>query len=167
MTEQPLTFVPSDSVLEENAAIFEAHARRIRERLPQVEVRQHGGSAAPGLVTAGDVDVHVRVDIESFTPARDALCELYEPTLREKWNEQVAYYIAPGARPPVEIVLTLIGSSDDLHHGAAWERILSDPALVERYNALKREHEGGRLDDLKSAKRAFFYEVVRGLRETD
>ena len=46
------------------------------------------------------------------------------------------------------------------------ERILSDPALVARYNALKLDHEGGMLDDYKAAKREFFWEVVRGLDAT-
>jgi hypothetical protein len=64
-------------------------------------------------------------------------------------------------RPPVEIVLTLSGSVDDLHHGEAWQRIMADHALAERYNALKREHEGGSLADYKAAKRDFFHEIVR------
>ncbi len=47
------------------------------------------------------------------------------------------------------------------------ERILADPSLVERYNALKLDHEGGEIDDYKTAKREFFWEVVRSLDEPD
>jgi hypothetical protein len=42
MAEPRPTFVWSDSVAEEAAAVFAAHALRIRERLPQVEIgHQH------------------------------------------------------------------------------------------------------------------------------
>jgi len=165
MTGQPLTFVPSNSIAQETAAIFATHAQRINQRLPAVEVRHHGGSAAPGLVTSGDVDLHVRTDAEGFGAARDTLSELYEPVLEWKWNDEVAYYHAAGARPPVEVVLTLVGSLDDRFHKDAWERLLADPELVRRYNAIKHDHEGGVLDDYKAAKREFFWEIVRGLDE--
>jgi hypothetical protein len=62
----------------------------------------------------------------------------------------------------VEVALTVIGTLTDLHHGRAWRLIASDAALRERYNALKRAHEGGSIDDYNVAKRAFFYESFRG-----
>ena len=165
MNGDPLTFVPSDSIAQQTEAVFAAHAERIREQLPNVEVRLHGGSAAPGLVTSGDVDLHVRTDVEGFGAARDTLSELYEPVLEWKWNDEVAYFVDYGDEPPVELVLTLVGSLDDRFHKAAWERILTDPGLVARYNALKHDHEGGVLDDYKAAKREFFWEIVRSLDE--
>jgi hypothetical protein len=91
---------------------------------------------------------------------------LYEPLFPDEWDSEVAYFVAPGTQPPVEIVLTLIGSVDDLHHGEAWQRIIIDHELAERYNALKREHEGGSLADYKAAKRNFFHKIVRVLRGT-
>jgi GrpB-like predicted nucleotidyltransferase (UPF0157 family) len=167
MTGSGLTFVPSDSIAAETAAVFAAHAERIRQLLPQVEVRHHGGSAVPGLVTSGDVDIHVRADAQSFPAAQAALSGLYEPVLLEKWDGEVAYLRARDANPPVEVVLTLTGSLDDRFHKDAWERILADPALVARYNALKLDRVGGEIDDYKTAKREFFWEVVRSLDEPD
>ena len=166
MAEPRLTFVWSDSVAEEAAAVFAAHARRIRQRLPYVEVVHHGGTSVSGLLTSGDVDLHVRADEQWFEPGRELLSELYEPLFRDEWDFEVAYFVAPGAQPPVEIVLTLIGSVDDLYHGAAWQRITVDHDLAERYNALKREHESGSLADYKAAKRDFFHKIVRVLRGT-
>jgi GrpB-like predicted nucleotidyltransferase (UPF0157 family) len=166
MAEPRLTFVWSDSVAEEAAAVFAAHALRIRARLPHVEIRHHGGTSVPGLLTSGDVDLHVRADERWFEPARDLLSELYEPLFPDEWDSEVAYFVAPGTQPPVEIVLTLSGSVDDLHHGEAWRRILADHDLAERYNALKRKHEGGAIDDYKAAKRYFFRQIVRVLRST-
>ena len=160
-----LSFIPSESVAEATAAVFATHAERIREELPNVEVRHHGGTAAPGLVTSGDVDLHVRADATLFAAARDALSDLYEPVLDWKWNDEVAYFVDYGDQPPVELVLTLVGSLDDRFHKDAWERILADPELVRRYNAIKHNHEGGVLDDYKAAKRDFFWEIVRSLDE--
>jgi hypothetical protein len=136
MAEPRMTFVWSDSVAEKAAAVYAAHALRIRERLPQAEVRHHGGPSVPGLLTSGDVDLHVRANDQWFEPARDLLCELYEPLFRDEWDSDVAHFVAPDAHPAVEIVLTLIGSGDDLYHGEAWQRIAADHDLAARYNDL-------------------------------
>ena len=63
-----------------------------------------------------------------------------------------------GSEPPVEVALTAIGELDDLHHGDAWRRIAADRELIDRYNAMKREHVGGSIADYQAAKRAFFYD---------
>jgi GrpB-like predicted nucleotidyltransferase (UPF0157 family) len=151
-----LTFVWSDLVAEDAAAAFSEHERRIRERLPDVEVRHTGGTSVPGVLTTGDVDLQVRTDRESFVAARDALCELYEPLYPEVWHSEGAFFVAAGSRPPVEVALTAMGSLDDFHHGEAWQRIAEDPELIERYNELKRAHEGGSVADYQAAKREFF-----------
>ena len=64
----------------------------------------------PGLLTTGDVDLHVRVEPHAFAAARDVLCKLYEPLYQDCWNES-AYFFDPGAEPRVEISLTEIGTS--------------------------------------------------------
>jgi GrpB-like predicted nucleotidyltransferase (UPF0157 family) len=151
-----LTFVWSDLVAEDAAAAFFEHERRIRERLPDVEVRHTGGTSVPGVLTTGDVDLQVRTDRESFVAARDALCELYEPLYPGAWHAEGAFFVAPGSRPPVEVALTAMGSLDDFHHGEAWQRIAEDRELIARYNELKRAHEGGSVDEYQAAKRDFF-----------
>jgi hypothetical protein len=50
----------------------------------------------------------------------------------------------------------VVGTIDDLHHGEAWQHIAADPGLLERYNDLKRAHEGGPLAAYEAAKRDFF-----------
>jgi GrpB-like predicted nucleotidyltransferase (UPF0157 family) len=147
----------SDVVAEVAAAAFAEHEARIHERLPQVEIRHIGGTSIPGVLTQGDdVDLQVRTERQSFEAVRDALSELYEPHWVHVWHPEGAYFFAPGSQPRVEIALSAIGSLDDLQHGEAWQRMAADPNLVERYNALKREHEGGSIDDYLAAKRDFF-----------
>jgi len=110
----------------------------------------------PGLLTTGDVDLHVRVEPAAFIAARDVLCELYEPLHAERWRES-AYFFDPDSNPRVEVALTEIGNIDDLHHGEAWRLITQDPDLIEQYNALKRAYQGRSLDEYQAAKREFFY----------
>jgi GrpB-like predicted nucleotidyltransferase (UPF0157 family) len=111
------------------------------------------------VLTSGDVDVHVRVASESFESALVELSGLYEPFHRDAWSPgESAFFFAPGAQPPVEIALTVVGSRDDLHHGEAWDRIAADPGLIERYNELKRRCEGATRGEYDAAKRAFFYD---------
>lgn len=156
-----LHFFLSDLVAEEAAAAFAEHARRIRERLPNVEIRHTGGTSAPGVLTSGDVDLQVRTERSSFAADRDVLSELYEPLYPDAWQSDSAYFTVADADPPVEVALTVIGTLDDLHHGAAWQRIAASPRLIGEYNALKRAHEGGSADDYNAAKRDFFYRNFR------
>jgi len=147
----------SDVVAEEAAAAFAEHEARIRERLPHVEIRHIGGTSIRGVLTMGDdVDLQVRTDRQSFETVRDVLSGLYEPHYVDVWHPEGAYFFAPDSQPRVEIALSAIGSLDDLHHGEAWQRLAAERDLVERYNALKREHEGGSIDSYLAAKREFF-----------
>jgi GrpB-like predicted nucleotidyltransferase (UPF0157 family) len=153
-----LKFLMSDVFANDAAQAFAEHERRIRERLPDAEIRHTGGTSLPGVLTTGDVDLQVRVEPSSFEKARDVLGDLYEPHHPEIWHTEGAFFTAPASAPKVEVALTAIGGLDDLHHGDAWRRIAADPDLIRRYNAMKRVHEGGAVDDYNAAKRAFFYE---------
>ena len=150
-------FFPSESFARQASAAYAEHSRRIRERLPHADVRHVGGTSVPGLLTTGDVDLHVRVEPEGFAAARDVLRQLYEPLYEDRWRES-AYFFDPESVPRVELALTEIGNIDDLHHGEAWRRIANDPDLVERYNDLKRACEGRTTEEYAAAKRDFFYD---------
>jgi len=154
-----LEFAPSDEFADQARAAFAVHERRIREQLPGVEVRHRGGTSVAGVLTSGDVDVHVRTGKDAFESALALLSAIYEPFHEDAWRPgESAFFHAPDSSPEVEIALTVIGSRDDLHHGEAWDRIATDPGLIERYNELKRRCEGGDRGDYDAAKRAFFYE---------
>ncbi len=155
------TFVASELVAEEAAAAYAEHERRIRERLPNVEIRHTGGTSIPGTLTTGDVDIQVRTDHASFAAARAALSELYEPLYLHAWHAAGAFFAEPTAQPPVEVALTVFGTLDDLHHGEAWQRLATEPELLARYNALKREHEEASLEEYEAAKREFFCDNFR------
>ena len=117
----------------------------------------------PGMLTSGDVDVHVRVATEAFASALDVLSTLYEPFHEDAWTaRESAFFVAPGTAPPVEIALTVVGTVDDFHHGEAWDRLAADPQLAERYNEFKRRFETASEGEYDAAKRGFFSESFRG-----
>jgi GrpB-like predicted nucleotidyltransferase (UPF0157 family) len=154
-----LRFLPSDEFAEEAAAAFREHERRIREALPEAKTRHRGGTSVPGVLTSGDVDIHVRVEASSFEAARDIVSNLYEPFHVDAWSAgESAFFFAPGSRPAIEIALTVVGSLDDFHHGEAWDRIAGDPNLIEQYNDLKRRCANVSPGEYDVAKRAFFYD---------
>lgn len=148
--------VYSEAIAEPAAAAYTQHAERIRERLPHLEVKHTGGSSVPRVLTAGDVDLQVRVEEEEFVPAREVLEELYEPLHPHAWSDESAYFQAPGSDPPVEVALTVKGTVDDYHHAEAWELMAADDDLRERYNDLKRAHADSDGDEYALAKREFF-----------
>src|SRR4051794_40339207 len=106
-----MRFFISDLIANQATAAYDEHARRIRERLPNVEVRHVGGSSVRGLLTSGDVDLQVRVTEDEYEAACEVLCEMYEPMYRDRWRES-AYFYAPSSDPRVEIALTVIGNID-------------------------------------------------------
>jgi GrpB-like predicted nucleotidyltransferase (UPF0157 family) len=148
--------VYSEAIAERCAAAFAEQAERIRARAPDVDVRQSGGSSVPGVLTTGDVDLHVRVEEHEFEPLKDVLGELYEPLHPHAWTDEAAYFHAPGTDPLVEVALTVKGGIDDLHHGEAWKRMAADEDLRERYNDVKRAHAGSTDEEYALAKREFF-----------
>jgi GrpB-like predicted nucleotidyltransferase (UPF0157 family) len=93
-----LAFVLSDTMTEEAAAAFAEHERRIRTRLASIEVRHTGGTSVPGVLTSGDVDLHVRAEKQTFASARDVLCELYEPLYPDAWHDDSAYFFLHARR---------------------------------------------------------------------
>lgn len=154
-------FAPSERFAQEAGAAYVEHAGRIGVELPDAEVVHRGGTSVPGVLTSGDVDIHVRVAGEEFEPARDTLATLYEPFHREAWSAgESAFFFAPGSTPPVELALTVRGTVDDFHHGAAWDRIAIDTSLIARYNELKRRCERVSQDEYEAAKREFFAAIV-------
>ena len=153
-----LTFVLSDTLAHDALEAFATQRNRIQERLPRAEILHIGGTSLPGLLTTGDVDIVVRVDARDFGTAKELLSGLYSDLHPEAWTADGAFFEALDEQMHVEFALTVTGSLVDLHHAEAWRRIRSDPALVESYNAVKRAHEGGSIDEYLAAKRLFFQE---------
>ncbi|WP_345801224.1 hypothetical protein AAIB33_17435 [Microbacterium sp. AZCO] len=140
-----------------------AEARRIRDR-ERRRLAEHGvqgalsltgGSSLEGLLTKGDIDLHLRVRAEDFETSAASLALLYTAVRREIWTATFATF-ERDCDPPVGIALTVVGSEHDRRFVASWERMGRDAAARARYNALK-QHGG----DVEDAKSRFFDSLVQ------
>ncbi len=134
-----------------SVAFAEAVLRQESERLAAAgvpgELLLTGGSSLEGLLTKGDIDLHLRVTAEQFAEAVERLSEVHDVVHPEIWTRQFATFERPG-QPPVGIAVTVIDSEHDRRFVRTWQRMRSDPAARETYNGLKRA--GGDVEERKS-----------------
>jgi GrpB-like predicted nucleotidyltransferase (UPF0157 family) len=136
-------------------AIVEQVGVLVRSVVPHADVQDMGGTAVPGLLTKGDVDVSVRVTSESFAAACEVLRNSFVVHQPENWTDGYASFADESSYPlPVGVQVTIMGHSDDRFLQQR-DRLLDDPALVAKYNDLKRAYEGSTQDEYRPAKWAF------------
>lgn len=139
--------------------------RRERTRLARLgighEIVLTGGSSVPGALTGGDVDLHLRVPARDFARVVAALGSAYEMVHPQIWTASLATFAAAGSEA-VGIAVTPIDSEHDRRFRTTWERLASDAALLEAYNALKRRYAGGDTEEYRAAKSRFFDELSAG-----
>jgi GrpB-like predicted nucleotidyltransferase (UPF0157 family) len=150
-----LEFKPAETVHPRALKVLSRERARLRRVAPGSHLVLTGGSSLPGALTGGDVDLHLRVPGDVFPRVVEGLAGLYDVVHPEIWTATLATFAArdDGA---VGIAVTPIDSEHDLRFRRAWVRLATDPAALEAYNALKRRHEGGDLDDYLAAKSRFF-----------
>ena len=124
-----------------------------------------GGSSLPGALTGGDIDLHLRVPPDDFARVVAALTGPYEIVLPEIWSASLATFAVPGEEA-VGLAATPIDSEHDIRFRRAWVRLATDPAALEAYNTLKRQHQGGDRDEYLAAKTAFFDAISAEVRGT-
>lgn len=122
--------------------------------LPDTDVQHVGGTAVPGALTKGDVDLCVRVAQVRFQDAVAALRSVYAIHQPENWTATYASFKDETGELPVGIQLTVAGSLDD-HFVATRDLLRSDANLLLRYNALKSAHRRDN-DRYREAKATFF-----------
>ncbi len=121
----------------------ERHRQRIFEVLAHADVEHVGATSVPGALTKGDVDVLVRVSAERFADAVQRLRLLYAVHQPHNWTETLASFVDREATElPVGVQLVVAGSTDDTMFGAFREALMTNPALLARYNGLKRALDG-------------------------
>lgn len=141
-------------------AIVEQVGVLVRSEVPDADVQDMGATAVPGLLTKGDVDVSVRVNAESFAAACDVLRNSFAVHQPENWTDGYASFAGDASYPlPVGVQVTISGHSDDRFLQQR-DRLLNDPALVAKYNDLKRTYEGSTQAEYRPAKWAFIEEYL-------
>jgi GrpB-like predicted nucleotidyltransferase (UPF0157 family) len=151
-------FKPSSDFKERVDALFLEQKKRITHVLPAVDIQHIGGTAVPGLLTKGDVDINVRVDAILFPGAVEEFKKLYHINQPDNWTSAFASFKDDDSFAlPLGVQLTVIGTSDD-HFVRHRDALLRDPTLVGKFNDLKRRFESKDMDEYRAAKSAFLAE---------
>jgi RimJ/RimL family protein N-acetyltransferase/GrpB-like predicted nucleotidyltransferase (UPF0157 family) len=152
-------FRPLAELQDQVARLRERYRGQLAMLLPGADVQEFGATVIPGAVTKGDLDLLVRVPAEAFEASRGALGGSYAVHQLENWTPSFASFKAAAREPEVGIHIVIVDSPDDVLLRGSRDALLGDPALLERYNALKREYEGADPDVYWRAKTAFFEEL--------
>ncbi|MEV6635987.1 GrpB family protein [Actinoplanes sp. NPDC051470] len=149
----------SDDLLPAAREILDQERRRLARLLSTPhELVLSGGSSAPGALTKGDVDLHLRVPPAAFDAVVATLTGIYQVVRPEIWQPTLATF-AVESDLPTGVAVTPAGSEHDLRFTRTWQRMAADPALVDAYNDLKRRHRNDP-EEYERRKSAFFDEVT-------
>jgi GrpB-like predicted nucleotidyltransferase (UPF0157 family) len=154
MDSETVTFVDEDKVRAAARALFEKVRARLEGAIPRACIEHVAGTAVPGSVTKGDVDIAVRVDPADFRRTDGVLAARYP---RNEGSDRTAGFAAfhdPDAEPPLGIQLAARGDACDLFT-VFRDMLIADVRLLESYNALKRSFDGASMDDYRAAKAQF------------
>ncbi len=131
------------------AALAEERRKLIAEKVPG-DLFLTGGSSLAGLLTKGDIDLHLRVTADDFPVAVSRLPGLFAAARTEIWTSWFAVF-ERASTPPVGVAVTVVGSEHDLRFVRSWEQLGRSAAAREQYNHLKRTST-----DVEADKSRFF-----------
>ncbi len=151
-----MTLQTAEALLPRARAILAIERRRLLAELPGAELLLTGSSSLPGMLTRGDVDLHLRVPGGEFDRAVRLLSTMYTAVHPEIWTAGFATFETLAHDLPAGIALTAIGDEHDARFLQTWARLATDPTLVAAYNELKLAHEGSDAATYREAKRRFF-----------
>lgn len=115
-----------------------------------------GALSAPGLLTKGDVDLHLCIPADGFRVGLEVLGRHLRPTEEAAWSATLRVFAAPERDDvPVGLAVTPHASEHDLRFRLAWRRMRESAELRMRYNDIKRSAPGAYETD----KNAFFNEL--------
>jgi len=148
----------SDAILEEAVAIRAEAERRLAGLGIPGRLELTGATSMPGVLTKGDVDLHLRVPgPATFAAVIERLGKLYLPASPEAWAETLAVFQVPGERP-IGLAVTPVDSEHDRRFRRCWIRLRDEPLLLSEYNAMKEASFGGR--SYEALKSAFFTRIA-------
>jgi GrpB-like predicted nucleotidyltransferase (UPF0157 family) len=134
-----------DASVRRARAITETVSKLLEEHGVPGELTLTGGSSLPGLVTKGDIDLHLRVrraDFDRAVARLDAVAGAAHP---EIWTSTFATFERT-EEPSVGIAVTVSGCEHDIRFTSGWAHLRENPHAREAYNALKltADYEGAK-----------------------
>lgn len=131
----------SDGLLDEARQTRDEVAASLTELGVPGELVLTGATSVPGALTKGDIDLHLRVTAAEFGDAVARLTRVYAVGSPHSWADTLAVFDVPRARA-TGLAVTPVGSEHDVHFRSAWLALGRHPALLDEYNAIKREATG-------------------------
>ncbi len=158
MTAPTVRFLAWDAAAPPAERRFAAERAKILAAWPGALVEHVGGTAVPGCLTKGDLDIQVRVPEAHFGAAVAALENLYAPDTGNPRSSSIASFAEPEGRPPLGVQVTVIEGPED-HFHALRDLLVARPDLVAALNDLKRGFEGRSMDEYRDAKAAWIVRI--------
>ena len=112
-------------------AAFRRHRRRLARLLPRADIQHIGGTAIPGAITKGDLDILVCVSRADFARADKLLATGYARNAAAHRSRSFSSFKDDEADPPLGIQLATHGSA--LYQFTVFrDALVADTALVKR-----------------------------------
>ena len=119
-----------------------------------------GAASLPGVLTMGDIDLHLRVtELDAFPGVVELLGDHFRPASPAAWAATLAVFEVPGRRP-TGLAVTPVDSEHDQRFRRCWTRLREEPLLLSEYNAMKRTSYGG--PSYEGLKADFFNRIAQG-----
>lgn len=148
-----MQLVWSDGLLARSRRVREEVAARLAGLGVDGELRLTGAAGMAGVLTRGDVDLHLRVPAERYADTVHALRAALPTGSPHAWAATLAVFDVPGG-VPTGLAVTPVGSEHDVRFLTTWQRLAQDPALLAELNRVKARADG--TPDYEQVKAAFF-----------
>lgn len=153
--EPPFRIVDADAARAAAEALFVVVSERLARMLPgSAQVLHVGATSVPGCLTKGDFDIVVRVAPADFAAADQILACQFARNEGSLRTDTFSGFEDAACEPHLGVQLAAIGGPSDVFHRFA-EALRRSPALLEAYNALKREYDGAEMQSYRNAKDVF------------
>jgi len=140
--------------------LFLKERKRILHVIPSADIQHIGGTAVPGSLTKGDLDIQVRVKQKDFEKAQNALSKMYKPNKGNSPTKTYASFKDDSAKIPLGVQLTVIGSKED-NFTALRDILIHDKNHLKKYNVLKKRYQGKSMREYRKAKGKFVEKILK------
>lgn len=148
----------TDEIGSKIGALFESKKQKLAQLLQGAGIEHIGGTAVPGSISRGDLDINIRVRPEDFEGAIETLKKLYQINQPENWSWGFASLKDDLRRLGIQV--TIIDSPED-YFVAQREYLKRHPESLSELNALKENFKDGSMNEYREAKRRFFEHLDR------
>jgi GrpB-like predicted nucleotidyltransferase (UPF0157 family) len=148
-----LRFVPLDYVSDKCELVRRDLMGELEVLLPLADFQHVGSTAVPRGWTSGEVDVQVRVLASELAEAEQALAARF--TRDEVLGKAAGFAGFIDENRGARVQLCELGGAGDLG-GRRRQMLMENPLLRDRYDSIKRRHQGGDAKAYHAEKAAFW-----------